>query len=77
MGQEEAWLQPGCLGTNKAIVGWYVNVAGAVLFKQEVAIVFWKCGDLQAHSLSRRIRVLSHVHVCVFYPGWPLSAWPL
>lgn len=77
MGQEEAWLQPGCLGTNKVIVGWYVNVAGAVLFKQEVAIVFWKCGDLQAHSLSRRIRVLSHVHVCVFYPGWPLSARPL
>lgn len=51
---------------NKAIVQWYVNIAGAVLFKQEVAIVFWKCGDLQAHSLSWRIRVLSHVCVCVF-----------
>ena len=66
MGQEAAWLQPGCLAKNKVIVQWYVNIAGAVLFKQEVAIVFWKCGDLQARSLSRRIRVLSHVHVCVF-----------
>lgn len=51
------------------IVGWYVNTAGAVLFKQEVAIVLWKCGDLQAHSLSWRIRVLSPVRVCVLYPG--------
>lgn len=66
MGQEAEWLQPGCLVKNKTIVPWYVNIAGAVLFKQEVAIVFWKCGDLQAHSLSRRIRVLSHVRVCVF-----------
>lgn len=54
------------------IVEWYVNIAGAVLFKQEVAIVLWKCGDLQAHSLSRRIKVLSPVRVCVLYPGWLL-----
>lgn len=66
MGEEAAWLQPGCLAKNKAIVRWYVNVAGAVLFKQEVAIVFWKCSDLQAHSLSWRIRVLSQVQVCAF-----------
>lgn len=66
MGQEAVCLQPACLEKSKAIVQWYVNIAGAVLFKQEVTIVFWKCGDLQAHSLPLKIRVLSHVGVCVF-----------